>query len=84
MANTSYEYLVEYLTNSNAYDGKEMRVFRALYAYIMSRMDGLGICTICLRWIPLHISRPVSPNFNLVLAKQTTYHGWPLTMMGTL
>lgn len=30
---TSYEELVEYLINSNAYDWKEMRAFSALCAY---------------------------------------------------
>lgn len=69
MVNMFYEYLVEYFINFNVYDGKEMCVFCVFYVYIMFRMDGLGICIICLRWILLYILRLVFFNFNLVLVK---------------
>lgn len=39
---TSYEELVEYLINLNAYDWKEMRVFRALCAYNYVQNGWLG------------------------------------------
>lgn len=39
---TSYEDLVEYLINSNAYDGKEMRAFRTLCAYNYVQNGRLG------------------------------------------